>query len=184
MEGTLGAARPNDGRRPPTAVGRPPTRAECAPCVTEGRTKAELEKRTGTSFSGPPPAPARDLNLEGTIVPPTPPTLAAKVRGMVVGGGPSLRPRVQGGVARWTLRVPPWQGTLARYLGKVGRGILIWPLLKSVLAAMGQGLRDQGSRSKSGQTLESSDSGPGFRGSGTAGGEFRSRGYSPGVHVL
>jgi hypothetical protein len=25
------------------------------------------------------------------------------------------------------LRVPPWQGTLARYLGKVGRGMLIWP---------------------------------------------------------
>jgi len=38
---------------------------------------------------------------------------------------------------------------------------------------MHQGLRDQGSRSKSGQTLESSDSGPGFRGSGTAGGEVR-----------
>ena len=35
LEGTLGAARPNDGRRPPTAAGRPPTRAECAPgpCV-------------------------------------------------------------------------------------------------------------------------------------------------------
>ena len=39
----------------------------------------------------------------GTLkVPPHPPTLAAKVQGMVVGGGPSLRPRVQGGVVRWT----------------------------------------------------------------------------------
>ena len=35
---------------------------------------------------------------------------------------------------------------------------------------MRQGLRDPGSRQGSGQTLESSDSGPGFRGSGTAGG--------------
>ncbi len=37
-------------------------------------------------------------------------------------------------------------------------------------AVMHQGLRDPGSRQGSGQTLESSDSGPGFRGSGTAGG--------------
>ena len=120
MEGTLGAARPNDGRRPPTAVGRPPTRAECAPCVTEGRTKAELEKRTGTSLSGPPPAPARDLNLEGTIVPPTPPTLAAKVHGMVVGGGtfsPAEGPRWGGKVDLQgpTMDKVPWQGTLARW---------------------------------------------------------------------
>ena len=30
-------------------------------------------------------------------------------------GGPSLRPRVQGGAVRWTFKVPPW----TRYLGKV-----------------------------------------------------------------
>ena len=45
---------------------------------------------------------------------------------------------------------------------------------------MCQGLRDPGSRQGSGQTLESSDSGPGFRGSGTAGGAFRSGG-TPGT---
>jgi hypothetical protein len=40
------------------------------------------------------PAPARDLKLEGTIVPPTPPTLAAKVQGMpvVVGGTRTFSP--------------------------------------------------------------------------------------------
>ena len=39
-----------------------------------------------------------------------------------------------------------------------------------VHTVMCQGLRDPGSRQGSGQTLESSDSGPGFRESGTAGG--------------
>ena len=72
-----------DRRRPLAGLRRA---RSVPPCLTEGRTNAELEKRTGTSLSGPPPAPARDLNLEGTIVPPTPPTLAAKVQGMVVGG--------------------------------------------------------------------------------------------------
>jgi hypothetical protein len=47
---------------------------------------------------------------------------------------------------------------------------------------MHQGLRDPGSRQGSGQTLESSDSGPGFRGSGTAGG-CSAREVLPGVHT-
>jgi hypothetical protein len=44
------------------------------------------------------------------------------------------------------------------------------PSLSFYSSVMHQGLRDPGSRQGSGRTLESPDSGPGFRGSGTAGG--------------
>ena len=36
-------------------------------------------------------------------------------------------------MVRWTFKVPPWQGTLARYLGKVVRGHLIWLLLLGMM---------------------------------------------------
>ncbi len=52
----------------------------------------------------------------------------------------------------------------------------------SSITVMHQGLRDPGSRQGSGQTLESSDSGPGFRGSGTAGRVLGSGG-TPRVHT-
>ena len=41
-----------DRRRPLAGLRRA---RSVPPCVTEGRTNAELEKRIGTSFSGPPP---------------------------------------------------------------------------------------------------------------------------------
>ena len=126
---------------PSTAVGRPPTRAECAPVCHGGPHPRRARKAHWHLVFGAPPAPARDLKLEGTIVPPTPPTLAAKVQGTVtvVGGdpgplsgrgsklgwrgGPSGSHHHDGKV--------PFNLKLARYLqvGKVGLGILIWPLL-------------------------------------------------------
>ena len=52
---------------------------------------------------------------QGTIVPPPPPTLAAKVQGGVGGGGPTFRPKVQGGVVRGDVRGVPWGAeTLAK----------------------------------------------------------------------
>jgi hypothetical protein len=51
--------------------------------------------------------------------PPPPPTLPAKVQGGVGGGGPTFRPKVPGGVGVGDYEVPPWEGTLARYLPDV-----------------------------------------------------------------
>ena len=107
VEGTLGAARPKmtgDRRRPLAGLRRA---RSVPPCATDGLTNAEREKRTSFSRSPPP---------LGRYHSPPPPTYFGGEGPRYGGrGGPSLRPRVQGGVVRWTFKVPPW----TRYLGKV-----------------------------------------------------------------
>jgi len=119
LEGTLGAARPNDGRRPPTAVGRPPTRAECH-CVPGPRVSRRAAPTLSSKSALAPrfrgaPRPCQRLEIGRYHSPPHPTYLGGESPRYGGRGGPSLRPRVQGGVVRWTLKVPPW----TRYLDKV-----------------------------------------------------------------
>ena len=102
------------------------------PSVTHGGTlRARRRPANGRRRS---PAIIRTGSAQGTVTfqrSTLPPHLGPSAAGEKV-PPPTTIPwtfaaKVGGGAG--TLRVPPWQGTLARYLGKVGRGILIWPLL-------------------------------------------------------
>ena len=61
------------------------------------------------------PRPCQRLEVGRYHSPPHPTYLGGESPRYGGRGGPSLRPRVQGGAVRWTFKVPPW----TRYLGEV-----------------------------------------------------------------
>ena len=101
------------------------------PSVTHGGTlRARRRPANGRRRS---PAIIRTGSAQGTFQRSTlPPHLGPSAGEKVPPYHHTLDFRREGRWGGGTLRVPPWQGTLARYLGKVGRrGMLtrIWPLL-------------------------------------------------------